>query len=132
LLMQLHRSRWRFHAPETREKPNSLRESVNSNLWPFARQVLNIRDAIPGTWTAGTGSQRGVQSERSTARERLSDCPYSFARDAGGQSYFVAFAAHGVALLNTWTLTPSCDLTRSRIRSSKKRELSLFKSLIFP
>ena len=64
-------------SPETRRKAEkkSLRESVNSILWPFAHEVLIIRHAIPGIWTRWDRKPEGMQSaalQRSRALAQLS------------------------------------------------------------
>ncbi len=95
-LLQLNRSLGLPCARDPDEKPKSLRESVNSYLWPFAHQVLNIRHAIPWNLDREIGRPDGAYRARPLhARERLLGCPYSRCRL---QSYFVATTSHGVAL----------------------------------
>ena len=116
------------------EKPKSLRESVNSICGTFAHQVLNIRHAIPGIWTRWDRKPRkGMQSE---ALQRWRALARSSSLIRPRCRHPIVFCCIDICMMlrsNNYTLTPKSAI---RIRGSKKRELSPFKSLtislIFP
>ena len=84
-----------------------------------------------GSGPRGQEARRACRVRRSNARERLPDCQFVRPR-CRRQSYLVALTSHWCCAPDTTLIPKFCDQTRCRIRGPKKRELSRFKSLIFP
>ena len=81
-LLQLYRSRGASCARDPAKSGNRCgRASIL--FVAFCPRVLNIRHAIPAPGPRDGNSRRACRVRRSDARERLPDCPDSFAHDAG-------------------------------------------------